>query len=339
MRHINIPIFIPHLGCPNACVFCNQKKISGSDGYMHTDAEAEIEAALSTVSPEDEVELAFFGGSFTGIDRAEMLRLLALARGYRQESRIGGIRLSTRPDYIDSEITAILREFGVATVELGIQSMDDAVLAASGRGHSAADSERACSMLIEAGISVVGQMMIGLPASTVQTELYTAHRICDMGCTASRIYPTAVFARTELAAMTDRGEYKPLTLEDAVDRSAAALGVFLARDVKCIRIGLCEGEQLHDEDGIVAGISHSAVGELVMSRVMLKRVCAALDVYDNASLEGKTIVITVGQGMTSRASGQKRCNKETILKKYHAKTIKIIENTAIMGYNIEIDVF
>ncbi|MBQ4576069.1 MAG: radical SAM protein [Clostridia bacterium] len=339
MRHINIPIFIPHLGCPNACVFCNQKKISGSVGYDFEDVESEIERALSTTSSEDEIELAFFGGSFTGIDRGEMLRLLALAKGYMLSGRIGGIRLSTRPDYIDPEITAILREYGVMTVELGIQSMSDAVLRASGRGHSAADSEKACAMLVDAGISVVGQMMIGLPASTASDEVETAERICRMGCSASRIYPTAVFAGTELEAMVHRREYIPLTLEDAVERSAAALEVFLSHGVKCIRIGLCEGKQLHDEDGIVAGISHSAVGELAMSCVMRNRIFTALDLYESKALIGKTLVITVGQGMTSRTAGQKRCNKDAIRNKYHVNNIKIVENTDVLGYNIKIDVF
>ena len=339
MRHINIPIFIPHLGCPNACVFCNQKKISGSVGYDFEDVENEIERALSTTSAEDEIELAFFGGSFTGIDRGEMLRLLGLAKRYMLSGRIGGIRLSTRPDYIDPEITAILREYGVMTVELGIQSMSDAVLRASGRGHSAADSEKACAMLVDAGISVVGQMMIGLPASTASDEVETAERICRMGCSASRIYPTAVFAGTELEAMMHRGEYIPLTLEDAIERSAVVLEVFLSHDVRCIRIGLCEGEQLHDSEGIVAGISHSAVGELTMSRVMLNRIYASLELYDPERLSGKTLVLSVGQGMISRTSGQKRCNKEAIQHKYRLKNIKIVENTAVLGYNIKIDVF
>lgn len=339
MRHINIPLFIPHLGCPNACVFCNQKKISGRNDYVYDDAESEIERALSTVSPEDEVELAFFGGSFTGIDRAEMLRLLTLAKGYRLSGSIVGIRVSTRPDYIDPEMTAILREYGVATVELGIQSMNDDVLNASGRGHSATDSERACAMLNDAGIAVVGQMMIGLPLSTAEDEIATARRICDMGCTASRIYPTAVFAATALEAMMLRGEYIPLTLEEAVARSAAALEVFLSYDLPCIRIGLCEGEQLHGADGIVAGCSHSAIGELVMSRVMRNRIFAQLDSYDGASPEGKTVRISVGRGMSSRTAGQKKCNKDAIQNRYGVKTVKIVENDDISGYHIQIDVF
>lgn len=339
MRHINIPVFIPHLGCPNACVFCNQRKISGKTDYAALNVEEEIERALATVSRDDEVELAFFGGSFTGIDRGEMLRLLTLAAVYRRQGRIDGIRLSTRPDYIDPEIVTILCDFGVETVELGIQSMNDGVLAASGRGHSAADSERACAQLIHAGIAVVGQMMIGLPQSTEEDEMLTARHICEMGCAASRIYPTAVFAGTELEAMMRRGDYIPLTLEEAVERSAAVLELFISHHVKCIRIGLCEGEQLHGEGGIVAGCAHSAVGELVMSRVMRNRICARLDSYDSASLEGRELIISVGRGMSSRAAGQKRCNKDILQNRYRPKKIKIIEKNDIFGYNIQIDVF
>ncbi|MBQ7383185.1 MAG: radical SAM protein, partial [Clostridia bacterium] len=134
-KHVNIPIFIPHLGCPNDCVFCNQRSISGRQSFDVSEVEPQIEQVLSTLSEDTEREIAFFGGSFTGIDRELMLYLLGVAKKYIDSGRVSGIRLSTRPDYIDRERLDILSRYGVSAVELGLQSMDERVLAASRRGH------------------------------------------------------------------------------------------------------------------------------------------------------------------------------------------------------------
>ena len=174
MRHVNIPVFIPHLGCPNNCVFCDQRKISGCIYFDESCVENEILKALSTLSPEDDIEIAFFGGSFTGIDRELMMRLLKISDKFIDSGRVRSVRCSTRPDYIDSEILKILREHHVETVELGIQSMSDRVLEASKRGHSAENTRAACRAIKESGFKLIGQMMIGLPTSTVDDEIRTA---------------------------------------------------------------------------------------------------------------------------------------------------------------------
>ena len=173
-RHINIPVFIPHLGCPNACVFCNQRTISGTSDFREEDVRGIIDGALATVPRDSEVEIAFFGGSFTGIDRSLMLRLLDLADEYIDAGKVTALRCSTRPDYIDDEILSILISHRMTTVELGIQSTDDAVLAASRRGHDSATSERACRAVKAAGLELVGQMMTGLPGADVKSEIKTA---------------------------------------------------------------------------------------------------------------------------------------------------------------------
>ena len=209
VKHVNIPIFIPHLGCPNDCVFCNQRSISGRAYFDEGSVEGEIESALSTVSSDSEVEIAFFGGSFTGIDRSLMLRLLDTATRFVNQGRVSSIRLSTRPDYISSEVLDLLSNYPVRDIELGIQSMDDKVLAAAKRGHLAKDSERACALIKQYGFSLVGQMMTGLPKSTPESEIMTARRICDMGADGARIYPTMVFYKTELESMMIGGEYTP----------------------------------------------------------------------------------------------------------------------------------
>lgn len=275
-RHLNIPIFIPHLGCPNACVFCNQRTISGTQHFDPAEVDALIAHALETTAAEDTAEIAFFGGSFTGIDRDLMRYLLDVAERYVQhplagKARVAGIRMSTRPDYISDEIIEILSHYSVRTVELGVQSMDDAVLLASGRGHDAACAERACRMLQKAGYEVVGQTMIGLPGSTLQSEIQTAQRLCKIGVQAARIYPTVVFADTALCEMMQRGSYTPLTLCEAVERSAEVLRVFEESGVRVIRIGLCASENLADPATALAGANHPALGELVRSELYYQK--------------------------------------------------------------------
>ncbi len=271
-RHLNIPIFIPHLGCPHTCVFCNQRTISGAQHFDPAQVDGLIAQALCTTTEDDTAEIAFFGGSFTGIDRELMCYLLDVAERYVQDpvagkARVSGIRMSTRPDYISKEIIEILSRYSVRTVELGVQSMDDAVLAASGRGHDAACAARACRMLLDAGYRVVGQTMIGLPGSTLQSELETAKKLCEIGVQGARIYPTVVFADTALCAMMQDGRYEPLSLERAVERSAEVLRIFEESGVQVIRIGLCASDNLTDPALAVGGANHPALGELVRSHL------------------------------------------------------------------------
>ena len=233
-KHANIPIFIPHLGCPNNCVFCNQRSISGRQSFDPADVVRQIEEALSTIDDGCECEIAFFGGSFTGIDRELMIYLLDTAQGYIDAGRVGAIRLSTRPDYIDRERLDILSGYGVKTIELGLQSICDRVLDVTKRGHTSKDAEEACRLIKEYGFELIGQMMIGLPSSTLEDEIYTAQKICDMGADGARVYPTVVFYNTELCEMAERGDYIPLDEDDAVMRTKEVLSVFDRRGVKCI---------------------------------------------------------------------------------------------------------
>ena len=335
-KHVNIPIFIPHLGCPNSCVFCNQRSISGRQSFDVSEVAGQIESVLATLEPDIEREIAFFGGSFTGIDRELMIYLLNLAKGYIDRGEVSGIRLSTRPDYIDRERLEILSKYGVKTVELGLQSMDEKVLAASKRGHSSADAERACALVKEYGFELIGQMMVGLPSSTPESEIYTAQKICDMGADGARVYPTVVFYNTELCEMAKRGEYTPLDNADAVDRTKNVLDVFDRRGVPCIRVGLCASENLSDEDEVYGGANHSAVGELAMGELYFERICTELDKHGDIS--GKNLVISASRGSTSKVAGQNRRNKIRICEKYGVNKIKILEKNQIIGYNIILDV-
>ena len=331
-KHVNIPIFIPHLGCPNTCVFCNQRSISGRQEFECSSVIDEIEEALDTIPSDYEVEIAYFGGSFTGIDRSLMIYLLDVAKKYvdREDdgrARVTGIRMSTRPDYISGEIMEILSNYPIKTVELGLQSMDDGVLMRSKRGHNASDAERACKMIKDAGYTLIGQMMIGLPDSTLEKEIATAEKICEMGADGARIYPTVTFFGTELADMAARGEYRMLDIEDAVFRSKEVLKVFKANGVECIRIGLCASDNLGDLEKVMGGANHPALGELVLGEERYDLLRSVLcEKRKSESLDGKVATLTVPKGEISLTVGQCGRNKKRIIEEFNLKDLKIKEN-------------
>ncbi|MBQ3528638.1 MAG: radical SAM protein [Clostridia bacterium] len=333
MKHINIPIFIQHMGCPNQCVFCDQHAISGAHSFSFEKVRDDIEAVLSTAEG-CECEIAFFGGSFTGIDRGLMISLLDLAQGYVKAGRVKGIRMSTRPDYISREITDILKQYTVSQVELGIQSFSEKVLSASKRGHTPEASYNAMRLLRSEGFSVVGQMMTGLPAADLESEKETARIICQEGADGARIYPCIVFRNTPLEEMTKRGEYVPMTVDEAVERSAAAYRVFLENGVECLKIGLHESENLHGEETYFKGPNHPAIGELIRGRIYCENILKSLE---NRETEGKELTVLVPKGATSMVVGQKKCYKAYIMEKTGVKKLKILEKEDLWRYNISID--
>ncbi len=342
-KHANIPIFIPHLGCPNDCVFCNQRSISGHMRFDENSVRDEIEEALSSIERIGEietVEIAFFGGSFTGIDRSLMIYLLETANEYIKGGRADSIRLSTRPDYIDEEILEILEKYGVRTIELGLQSMCDDVLLKSKRGHDSSCAEKACKMIKDRGFSLIGQMMIGLPGSNMEKELHTAEKICALGADGARVYPTVVFYNTELCDMAGRGEYTPLSNDEAVIRSKEVIKLLDKNGVPCIRVGLCASENLSSVEQVYGGANHSAIGELVMGEVFYDKMCVLLEGL--CGEDEKNIVFFVPKGATSKAVGQKKRNINRIKDKYfvkkHIKNVKILEKNELIGYNIEMEV-
>ena len=281
----------------------------------------EIEQVLSTLTPETQAEIAFFGGSFTGIDRDLMCRLLDLAQNYVNEGRVESIRLSTRPDYIDDEILSLLSRYSVKTIELGLQSMDDAVLLACRRGHTAKQAECACRSVVEAGFSLVGQMMIGLPGSSPESEIKTAEKICNLGASAVRIYPTVVFYDTPLCEMAQHGEYAPLTVEEAVKRTAPVLQFFRARALPCIRVGLCATESLTSPDAVFAGPNHPALGEMILGECLYQKV---KDKILQVGLEGEDIVLEVPPRELSATVGQHRRNIEKLQRETGVTVIRVV---------------
>lgn len=335
MKHCTIPIFVPHLGCPCQCSFCNQKTITGMRPMTPDDARSKIVEHLDTIPVNTMVEIAFFGGSFTAIPKDEMEALLQVAAPFVASGRVSSIRISTRPDAINSDVLSILAQYGVKTIELGIQSMSDPVLSACSRGHLADDSRRAAEMILAHGFTLGGQMMIGLPFSTPADEIETARAIVAMGAKEARIYPTVVFSGTSLAQETARGMYNPLTIEEAVQRTVAPMEILLDARIKLLRVGLCETETLHDPDQVVGGANHPALGELCYSALYQKRIMTILDQrpfppYSN-------LKISVSPGKLSMAIGQKRCNHTAIISKYSLASLKFAEDPTLTGLAVRAD--
>lgn len=335
-KHINIPVFIPHEGCPNDCVFCNQRTITGVSQKADRDISKEINLALSTYNGKTEnAEIAFFGGSFTGIDRNTMISLLDTANSYVKDGKVSSIRLSTRPDYINTEILEILKSRSVTDIELGIQSMSEHVLEKSKRGHSVKDTQEACMLIKKYGFNLTGQMMIGLPGSSLDDEIFTAKKIAELGCDCARIYPTVVFENTKLCDMAKSKEYTPLSVQEAVGRGASVYEIFADNKIKVLRIGLQATEALISGDGVYAGANHSALGELIIGEFYFRYIKKILE---NNSFENNknknTLLIKCAPGEQSKVSGQKKTNKIRIINYLQAKGYTIGKINIITDDNL-----
>lgn len=339
LKHKNIPIFIPHLGCPHDCVFCNQKKISGHGAFVPDTVIPEIEAALSTMKDGEMPEIAFFGGSFTGIKQNLMISLLDIAEKYVHDGKVSGIRMSTRPDYISEEILDILSNYTVSAVELGLQSFDDCVLLRAERGHTSSDSEKACRMITSRNIPLVGQMMIGLPDATPESEIETAKKIVSLGCVAARVYPTVVFRSTKLCRMAERGEYSPLTDEEAVMRTKSVLRILLDGGLTVIRIGLCSNEDIRDPEEVYAGATHPALGELCLGEIFYDIIREGL-IEKKETIAGESITVFVPKASLSKAIGQKRKNiirlQNEFCRDMKIKNIRIVGSSDLSGFDFKI---
>ncbi len=298
MKKANIPIFVPHWGCPHQCVFCNQQFISGGGtGTTEQDVRKTVERALETL--EVPAEIAFFGGSFTGIAEKEQEMLLRTAASYIDGRTVTGLRLSTRPDYIDDAIIERLIRFGVTTVELGAQSTDEDVLRLAKRGHTAKDIWHASEKLKKSGLLLGLQMMTGLPGSTIEKDKKTGEDFCCMGPKEVRIYPTLVVKNTDLCCLYRKGQYTPQTLDEAVYLTAQLFDIFDKKNICVIRMGLQPSDIL--EESIVEGPYHPAFGELVQSQVIFQRFERYVEKTGTSHL-----TVFCGQRDVSRLFGQKR---------------------------------
>lgn len=315
-----IPVFVPHLGCPNNCVFCNQRRISGQQKpatpEMVKDA---IEKAAALTLNESKRQLAFYGGSFTAIPKAMQIGLLEAAQPYLRDGTISSIRLSTRPDAISEDILARLKAYGVTTVELGAQSMCDKVLFATNRGHTADDVRRSSRLIKQYGFKLILQMMTGLPGDTEESCIETAREIIALSPDGVRIYPTVIVRDTELYDMWKAGAYTEHTVEDAVSVCSKISRMFDTAGIPIIRMGLNPTEDLSGGDA-VGGAYHPALGELVRSRIMLEDAVALL----SGTPEGKSIVLGVNRSEVSVMIGQHRRNIAALCEKFAPKSVKVV---------------
>lgn len=309
-----IPIFVPHLGCPNDCVFCNQKSISGQKNNMtKEEATRIIEEYLKSIKDENaEIEVAFFGGSFTAIEEEKQNELLGLAYEYIKAGKIKSIRISTRPDYIDKKILKRLKKYKVKTIELGVQSANNFILEKAGRGHTFEDVKKASKLIRRYGFTLGHQMMVGLPESTRKDEINTAKELIKLKPKMVRIYPVLVLKGTKLEKELKKEKYKPLSIVQAVETCKELVRMFADKKIDIIRVGLQNTDEITDPNNenseVVAGPYHPAFRQLVESSLWYD---AIVEKIKKLNVKVKEVEVTINPIDANNVIGHK---KENIIK-------------------------
>ena len=309
-----IPIFVPHLGCPNDCVFCNQKSISGQKNNMtKEEATRIIEEYLKSIKDENaEIEVAFFGGSFTAIEEEKQNELLGLAYEYIKAGKIKSIRISTRPDYIDKKILKRLKKYKVKTIELGVQSANNFILEKAGRGHTFEDVKKASKLIRRYGFTLGHQMMVGLPESTRKDEINTAKELIKLKPKMVRIYPVLVLKGTKLEKELKEEKYKPLSIVQAVETCKELVRMFADKKIDIIRVGLQNTDEITDPNNenseVVAGPYHPAFRQLVESSLWYD---AIVEKIKKLNVKVKEVEVTINPIDANNVIGHK---KENIIK-------------------------
>lgn len=309
-----IPIFVPHLGCPNDCIFCNQKSISGQKkNITKEDAKKIIEDYLKSMNKEDAlIQIAFFGGSFTAIHVEKQEELLKVAYEYIKEGKVDSIRISTRPDCIDKETLKRLKKYKVKTIELGVQSANDYILKKSNRGHTFKDVKKASKLIRLYGFKLGHQMMVGLPESTMQDEINTAKALIKLKAKMVRIYPVLVIKNTKLEEQYLNEKYKPISLPQAIETCKELVKMFVEKNIDVIRVGLQNTDEITDptnkKSEVVAGPYHPAFRQLVESGLWYDSIVAKIK---KLNVKVKEVEVTVNPENVNNVIGHK---KENILK-------------------------
>ena len=318
-----IPIFVPNYGCPNDCVFCNQKKISGaSTDVTKEKVKSTIDYYLQNFNDKNKyVEVAFFGGSFTGIDENVQNELLEAVQPYIKEKKVNSIRISTRPDYIDRKILRRLKKYNVKTIELGVQSSNDYVLEKSKRNHTFEDVKKAAKLIRFYGFKLGVQMMVGMPESSKKDDLKTAEDLIKLKPKMVRIYPVLVIKGTELAREYASGEYEPLTVEQAVSRCKEIMYLFRKNNIDVIRIGLQNTNEINfpENDGseVLAGPFHPAFRQLVEGEMWYDSICEEIRKVNSTV---KEIKIYCNPNDANLVIGHKKENVKRIKEIYDIET-------------------
>lgn len=326
MKRTNISVFIPHIGCPHRCSFCDQRSISGAAHAPSADEVRELlDGQASHLAERDmQAEIAFFGGSFTAVPRDYMISLLeCAAEAVRRYPEVYcGIRCSTRPDCISEEIIAILKQYGMTAVELGAQSMSDKVLQANERGHSAEDVRRASRLIRESGISLGLQMMTGLYRDSEEAVRLTCREFIALKPDTVRIYPTVILKHTRLGRLFESGEYRSFGFEQTVDLCAELLREFESAGIRVIRMGLHASPEVESE--MLGGVYHPAFREIVESRLFFNDMKRELLTRE----KGNYMIYTDSRNI-SRAVGQKRGNIAALRELGYVVQIKPLDGAYI----------
>lgn len=330
MKHANISIFVPHVGCPNQCSFCNQRSISGQQKAPSGAEAAAICVEALRHSPKD-AEIAFFGGSFTAIPQAYMLELLTAVQPYIGAGKFRGIRISTRPDAVSEDILQLLEQYHVTSIELGVQSMNDEILQKNLRGHTAADVENAVQLIRQHSFELGLQFMPGLFGDTTESIFSTAKAIADLKPDTVRIYPTLVLEGTKLAELYRSGEYEPLELQEAVELSADCMELFEKQNIRVIRVGLHAAETM--EAQLLAGPYHPAFRELCESHLFYKKALSELAGKDKS----KAYHLFAATSALSKMIGQKGSNLRKLQEQ--GWNIKVKADSKLCGRDIIIKEF
>ena len=319
-----IPVFVPHLGCPNDCIFCNQKSISGQKKTTtKEEAKQTIENFLNSIKDKDaKKEIAFFGGSFTGIDNKVQEELLQTAYEYVKNGQVDSIRLSTRPDYINKEILKKLKKYKVKTIELGVQSANDYVLGRANRGHTFKDVIKASKLIRRYGFNLGHQMMVGLPESTREDEINTAKELIKLKPKMVRIYPVLVIKGTKLEKECKEGIYEPLSVVQAVEICKQLVRLFTNKKIQVIRVGLQNTDEIcepgSNESEVVAGPFHPAFGQLVESSMWYD---AIVEKIKKLNVKVKEVEVFVNPRDVNNVIGHKKENIRKLRELYEVELI------------------
>jgi len=335
IKRFIIPIFIPHAGCPHRCLFCDQQAVtSAGDGKITRQRIVETVKGYTETRPDwdRDIELAYFGGSFTSLSMKRQLDLLKIGGELIDEGLIDALRISTRPDAISEKILGFLSEYGVRTIELGIQSMSDGVLHASQRGHTADDTRRAASLIKEHGFDLIAQIMPGLPGDDESTIFATADEVIHLNPDGVRIYPAVVLQDTEMERLYREGTYTPLTLEDTVRITGILVHKFQEHDIPVIRIGLSHSREL--EKRVVAGPYHESLGALVMEGMMAERIETVVGTLTHIP---DPLVIRVHPRLVGAAVGGNKRTIRRLEKTHNLKKVKITGDQFLTEEEIVID--
>jgi histone acetyltransferase (RNA polymerase elongator complex component) len=336
IRPFIVPIFLPHAGCPHQCVFCNQVAITGSrpKAVNSDQIRYQIQQFLGHNNGRRKpVQISFFGGNFLGLKTDEIILLLDLATEYVRQGRVDSIRFSTRPDTITAERLELIAEYPVETVELGVQSMDDEVLALARRGHDAAGVSNAVYRLKAHDYEIGLQMMVGLPGDTQALSMISAEKIAALRPDFVRIYPTIVVKNSRLAEWYLNGTYTPLSLDDAVALVKNLFLYFKKLNIRIIRMGLQASQDLAAESTVLAGPYHPAFGHMVYSAVFYDAAQKAIDSMKSLS---ETITIAVNPRSIPQMRGLANLNIKKLKERYHFKAIKIVPDAFLAAEELTV---